>query len=161
MPVSLRRATVEDAALLAQLCQAVHEIHVAAQPDFFKPLSPDDPDLIAFYERELASDVIGYIAEVDGEPVGYMLCAVIGRHENIFSYAQSRLHIDQMSVNEAYRSQGVGKRLMDKAYELAKEHQVDTLTLSVWAFNEGAQRFYVTNGFEPAYHNMWANRKAE
>ena len=161
MSISLRRATVEDATLLAQLCQAVHEIHVAAQPDFFKPIRPDDSALIAFYEQELSSDVIGYIAEVDGEPVGYMLCAVTTRPENVFSYAQSRLHIDQMSVNEAYRSQGVGKVLMDKAYELAQQHQVDALTLSVWAFNEGAQRFYRTNGFEFAYYNMWANPKVK
>ena len=159
MSVSLRRATSADAALLAQLCQAVHEIHVAAQPDFFKPIRPDDSTLIAFYEQELSSETIGYIAEVDSEPVGYMLCAVTIRPENVFSYAQSRLHIDQMSVNAAYRSQGVGKALMDKAYELAQQHQVDALTLSVWAFNEGAQRFYATNGFEPVYHNMWANWK--
>jgi ribosomal protein S18 acetylase RimI-like enzyme len=158
MPIALRPATPDDAALLAQLSQDVHRIHVANQPDFFKPIRPDDPELIAFYENQIAT-VTCIIAEVDGEPVGYMMCQIVNRPENVFSYAQSRLHIDHMSVNEGYRSQGIGKALMDRAYELARQHQVDSLTLSVWAFNTDAQRFYVNNGFENAYQVMWAGLK--
>lgn len=154
MSISLRQAMPDDAALLAQLCQTVQAIHVAHHPDIFKPFTPDDPQLITFYENRLAAGDIGYIAEVDGEAVGAMLCQVVMRPENIFSYAQSRFHIDQMSVNKSHRGQGIGKLLMEKAFELARANQVDVVTLSVWAFNDGAQKFYADNGFENIYHTM-------
>jgi ribosomal protein S18 acetylase RimI-like enzyme len=155
MQISVRQATADDAALLAELCQAVQEIHVAAHPNIFKPLRADDPELIEFYVSRLADGNIIYIAEVDSAGVGYILCQLVTRPENVFSYGQSRLYIDQMSVNAAYRSKGVGKRLMEKAFELAREHDVQVVTLSVWAFNEQAQRFYAANGFENAHHTMW------
>jgi ribosomal protein S18 acetylase RimI-like enzyme len=155
MQISVRQATADDAALLAELCQAVHEIHVAAHPNIFKPLRADDPELIEFYVSRLADGNIIYIAEVDSMGVGYILCQLVTRPEHLFTYGQSRLNIDQMSVNAAYRSQGVGKALMEKTFELAQEHLVQAVTLSVWAFNEQAQRFYTANGFEPAYQTMW------
>lgn len=160
MQVTLRQTIADDAPLLAELCLAVHEIHVAAQPDFFKPLRPDDPQLIAFYANAITQGDIIYIAEAEGKAVGYMKCEIVMRVENVFTYAQSRLHIDQMSVNEAYRSQGIGKLLMDKAFEIAQEHGVQRVTLSVWAFNEQAQHFYTTNGFEYAYYIMWTTSSA-
>jgi ribosomal protein S18 acetylase RimI-like enzyme len=155
MQIPLRQATVEDAALLAELCQAVHEIHVAAHPNIFKPLRADDPELIEFYVGRLTEGNIIYIAEVDSVGVGYILCQLVTRPEHVFTYGQSRLYIDQMSVNAAYRGKGVGKALMEKAFELAQEYHVQAVTLSVWAFNEQAQRFYAANSFEPAYQTMW------
>ena len=121
MQIAVRQATADDAPLLAELCQAVHEIHVAAHPTIFKPLYPDDPELIAFYTNRLTDGDIIYIAEVDGVGVGYILCQLVTRPDNVFTYGQSRLNIDQMSVNEAYRGKGVGKALMQRAFELARE----------------------------------------
>jgi ribosomal protein S18 acetylase RimI-like enzyme len=44
--------------------------------------------------------------------------------------------------------------LMGRAFELARAHGVEAVALSVWAFNEQAQRFYAANGFETAYQTM-------
>ena len=149
MTTRLRRATLSDANLLANLNLAVHQVHVEAQPERYKPLESDNTALIAWFENNLVADTTYiFIAENEtGEAMGYVQAFLQDIAENIFIYGYQRLHIDQMSVNAPYRSQGIGHLLMARVIETAKTLQVDSITLGVAGFNQRAIRFYEQQGF--------------
>mmetsp|Transcript_32263 Transcript_32263/g.101277 ORF Transcript_32263/g.101277 Transcript_32263/m.101277 type:complete len:230 (-) Transcript_32263:139-828(-) len=58
-----------------------------------------------------------------------------------------RLLIRNLWVAEAFRRQGIGRRLMDAAEELAAEMHIEFLSLDVLADNEPARRLYEGLGF--------------
>lgn len=156
MQIIIRKALPADAPLLAQLNTAVQELHSAAEPERYKAPAPDEPALIATFEKHLANEKATiFIAEADGEAVGYILTIHQQTEENPYVFAQNRLLIDQMSVNASHRSKGVGHALMQKAIELGHEHKVDYLSLGVRGFNEEAIAFYKREGFEVLSLNMW------
>jgi hypothetical protein len=93
--MDIRRATLEDAELLGRLVQAVHDIHVEARPDFFKPYAFTS-ELIEDYRQWLLDQSIDcLIAEIKGETIGYALAQVVERPENPYTYAQYYLLVDQ------------------------------------------------------------------
>jgi ribosomal protein S18 acetylase RimI-like enzyme len=148
MQPTIRKAILEDAALLAHLNYSVHVIHVEQMPHRYKPTTPDSADVQADFENRLQSENnLIYIAEIEGEAVGYMNCQIRNVADNPYVLSQHFLEIDQMSVQATYRGQGIGSALLDYAVEVAREHDIDTLVLGVAGFNEGAQRLYARHGF--------------
>jgi len=153
MSVEIRQATLDDAATLARLNVAVHSIHTENRPDIFKP--PNVEELTIFMASRLNNPTcVAYIAEVDSVPVGYTINDIVRRDENPFKDAHSYIVVDNISVEPAYRSQGVGEALMERVYALAREQGINRVTLSVWAFNERAIAFYERLGFSPFQINM-------
>jgi ribosomal protein S18 acetylase RimI-like enzyme len=57
------------------------------------------------------------------------------------------MFLNALAVNEAYRGQGIGKRLLDWALRQAVSSGLERLSLHVWADNHAARRFYLSNGF--------------
>ena len=151
--VEIRQANVADAVTLARLNIAVHQIHADGRPDIFK--SPDVEELTVFMrERLLDPTYIAYIAEVDGVPVGYTINAIVRRGENPFTKPISYIVVDNISVEPAYRNQGIGEAWMERVYALAREQDIKRVSLAVWAFNERAIAFYERLGFSPFQINM-------
>ncbi|MBR3841056.1 MAG: GNAT family N-acetyltransferase [Erysipelotrichales bacterium] len=62
------------------------------------------------------------------------------------SYA-SRLRIQELWVDKAYRRNGIGHKLMDKAIEYAREHQYQRVILETQNVNYPAMCFYQKYGF--------------
>lgn len=156
MTIRLRKATLGDAPRLAHLNMHVHQVHVDAQPDVYKPMMANDPELIAWFEDNLAKETTHIIiAEDDNEPVGYVQCFLRDVPENIFVYASQVLHIDQMSVNATHRGRGIGHLLMEEVVHIAKDLDVEVITLGVVGFNQGAIRFYEKHGFTVKSLRMW------
>lgn len=155
MQLVIREANSEDATLLTALHAAVHNHHARALPQLFKATDGKDPAIIQDFVTHLADENSRlYIAEAEGEAVGYMLLQIRHIEENAYAYAHSRLHIDQMPVNESHRGKGVGHALMQKAMTLAQEWNLEYLSLGVWTFNEEAIAFYKREGFEAVSLNM-------
>ena len=156
MTILIRQATQNDLPTIARLNQTVHQLHVEKQPDRYKPLQPDSPELLAVYKQRLA-DKTNYIfvAEIDAKPVGYCHCYLRGTLENTFVYSVRDFHINEMSVDADYQGQGVGHQLMEQALAQAQDLGVDTLSLGVAAFNQRAIDFYKQHGFEVQSYRMW------
>jgi ribosomal protein S18 acetylase RimI-like enzyme len=159
----IRRATMQDAALLARLNIPIQQLHVDAMPSRFKVPQPHDPALIAFYEERLATeDWVGYVVENDADAMGYILCMIRRSPDNPFVYAETTLLVDQISVKPEYKRRGCGQMLMQAAFELAREVQAARIELNVWDFNHSAQAFYQALGFRSIHHRMqWVLGKSE
>ncbi|HEX6270740.1 MAG TPA: GNAT family N-acetyltransferase [Anaerolineales bacterium] len=111
---------------------------------------------VAFFTEMLAEASASiYIAEVHGEAVGYILCKLVERAENPFTFAMRFLLVDQLSVRPEARRQGVGRALMNQAEMLAKELAVQKIQLDSWDFNTGAHSFFESLGFQKFNFRFW------
>lgn len=155
MSLTIRQAQADDAPLLARLNISVQQLHADHFPQRFKPLQPDDPALLAFYDKLLADPTcVIYLAAWDGEAAGYVVCMVKDSAGNAFIYPAKTLLVDQLSVSEAFRRRGIGRALMERAASLARDVGADSIQLTVWTFNEEAIAFYKQLGYDVAMLKM-------
>ncbi|GEN48158.1 GNAT family N-acetyltransferase [Ligilactobacillus pobuzihii] len=61
---------------------------------------------------------------------------------------QNALEIERIYVKKEYKHQRIGTKLFQKALDLAKSQQKNTLWLGVWENNPVALKFYSKLGFE-------------
>jgi len=154
--IAIRRAASADASIIATLNKTVQELHAEAQPERYKPYKHDNLDLIQSFESRLESaNTIGFIAEDDKKPIGYILCVLREVPDNPYVYQMLDFHIDEMAVETANQGQGVGHLLLEQAFTAARELHTDAISLGVAAFNEHAIKFYQRHGFEIRSHQMW------
>jgi ribosomal protein S18 acetylase RimI-like enzyme len=145
-----------DFSLLAKLNESVQSLHQQLYPEDFKPF--DFEKVTKAFERMLSTQgTYAYLAKIGSIPIGYILCFLKTRNENEFQHAKTVLYIDQISVDEAYRNQGVAKLLVAEVTKLAKHLKIDEIQLDHWSKNEDAKRFFSANGFE--YFNSRMKKK--
>ena len=145
--MNIRKATSEDALLLSDLSRDVQSLHAQNYADIFK--LPQAADFaFSFFDEMLAdSDSNIFIAEENRETIGHILCKLIERPENPFTFAMRSLLVEHISVRPAARGQGVGTALMKEAEMLAKELAVQRIQLDSWDFNTDAHAFFERLGF--------------
>ena len=155
--MKIRQATSTDSLLLSSLCVDVQSLHAKHHPDFFK--TPHSDDFAAsFFDGMLADPAVSiFIAEENGQALGYILCKLIERPENPFTFAMRYLLVDQISVRPAAQGKGVGKMLIQRAVALALDLNLQKIQLDSWGFNTEAHAFFEKMGFEKFNHRFWKN----
>lgn len=97
------------------------------------------------YYKDLTNGKYGkcFIAYVGGNPAGYVALA-----PKDFGYRKSKyIEIENIGVDPKYRSQGIGKLLIEEAVKWAKEKHATKLWVSAYWENTRALDFYRKNGF--------------
>ncbi len=61
------------------------------------------------------------------------------------------MHVNKIAVTAAERRKGIAQKLMDKCFDFAREHNIETISLEVRESNHSAQAFYRQLGFESVY----------
>ncbi|HYW71750.1 MAG TPA: GNAT family N-acetyltransferase [Pyrinomonadaceae bacterium] len=146
--VTIRTTDIGDGKVLAQLNAFVQELHLQHRSDHFKETSV--PDLEAWYESLLETPTTkAWIAEVNGQPVGYVLALCRDLRENPFTRARTWLEVDQLAVDPNYRRQGVGRELVRKVIAYAQETGFAGIEASSWSFNQEAHQLFGQLGFVP------------
>ena len=153
--MNIRKATMKDSLLLSTLCMNVQQLHTQNHPDLFK--MPQSPDFaVPFFEEMLLDDTkYIYIAEENGQALGYIFFKVVERDENPFLFARRYLLIDQISVRPKAQGQGVGKTLMQQVEVVASELGIPHIELGSWGFNTNAQGFFKKMGYSKRYFEFW------
>jgi ribosomal protein S18 acetylase RimI-like enzyme len=102
-------------------------------------------DLFTVFTRGIQSNNDKYIcAEVDNRVIGF--CAV--SIANNFWQEGYIAYIYAMIVDEAYRSNGIGKSLLEEAFTIAKLNNCKKIELDSGFPREKAHKFYEKIGFE-------------
>ena len=104
---------------------------------------------------------------VDGmskHPAGFILFAIL-KEEIVglatcfinFSTFKAKpfLNIHDIIVDQAYRGSGIGRKLMEKCVDIAKERTYCKVTLEVRSDNYPAQMLYKSLGFKDSVPNMY------
>ena len=131
MPVTIRKAMKEDCEKMMELIQelAVYE---------------KEPDAVTvsfdhFVESGFGVNPVwfGYVAEVDGQVEGFVLCYI-----RYSTWKGQRLYLEDFLVSEKMRGKGIGKLLFDTLIEECKEKKYSGLVWQVLDWNEPAINFY-------------------
>ena len=147
MPI-LRPALLDDTAALAELGRSSF---CAAFEHLYRP-----NDLRAFLERvyseetvaqEIADPTIVHcLAEENGALAGFVKMRAPSWYAEDTDAADP-IALGQLYTDPARTGQGIGAMLMNWALDHAQDRGHDSIQLSVWSENLGAQRFYRRYGF--------------
>ena len=148
MELVIREAVSDDAEEMAVLNSYVHTLHVDAEPDVYRPI---DPAVVTERMREelTSGSVRAWLALDDrSRPVGMVRAREVTRDATMYGHARHFVEVDELSVAPAARRTGAGRQLMAAAEGWAGQLGVE-VRLSCRSFNDGAQRFYASLGYEP------------
>jgi len=155
--MKMRQAISADNVLLSSMNVDVQRLHAESHPDIFK-MPQNDDFAVAFFDEMLANQQTWiFIAEEGEQALGYVMCKLIERAENPFTFEMRYLSVDQISVRAEARGKGVGTALIQRAKELAVELHVPQIQLGSWAFNTKAHSFFERMGFVKFNHRFWQN----
>ncbi len=149
--ITLRPAVAADAAPLAALAR---QSFIDAFAHFYRPEDLDafldEWKVPAVYAQAIADpDTAIHLAEVGGELAAYALVKrgyVMDDHPH--PRPQRPVFLSQLYCAGHMTGHGLGRQLMDWVLAQARAWQADSLSLSVYSENPGAQRFYQRYGFE-------------
>lgn len=144
--MNIRRAVAEDLEMVDLLLSQVLEIHASIRPDIFIPGTRKytDEELLELFKDDTRPV---FVAEKDGEFLGYCFCEIQERKGVTNMKDMKTLYIDDLCVNESRRGLHVGKALYDYVLSYAKEIGCHNVTLHVWEGNDSARAFYDKMGF--------------
>lgn len=145
--VLIRAARAEDVAVVLELYAEVDELHRAAHPDLYgSPIPVRDA---AGFEKEMAEPHVGVLVAqtASGDVVGFAQLFELQTPEGRPLRPRRYCLMDALGVAAAHRRQGVGKALMQAAEEWAKARGLESIEVTVWAFNDSARRAYEQQGF--------------
>ena len=145
--MTIRRARVGDIPRLSDLLSQVLDVHHNGRPDIFKPnavkyLPEELEEIIADDTRPI------FVAETDGEVVGYAFCIIIQHIDNNILTDIKTLYVDDLCIDENCRGKGVGKALYKYVESYARDEGFYNVTLNVWALNDNARGFYENLGLK-------------
>lgn len=84
----------------------------------------------------------GFLVAEDGDVVGYVVADVVD------SRGRDLGHIKDLAVREHRRGEGIGTRLLTRAFAVLGSEGVDSVKLEVRESNESARSLYRAHGFE-------------
>lgn len=152
--IEIRSLTADDALDdLISLSREFFEEYASHHEDFFSIDVLRDEQIVNYFSRLLAgvaADVI--IAVADGRIVGYVTVYV--REQPDYWNVKRVGDISGLMVQPAYRGQGIGRLLMDRAREFFERQGVRYFTVYTAVENRGAIEFYERCGLRPLYTTL-------
>lgn len=155
MTVDIRVATRDDAATISMLNADVQQVHADALPWRFKQPGPD-----TFTPQHAAAHMsrpgyVTFLAQVDGEPAGYVSAEVARHPETTRHHAHAVMYVHHITVRPHLRQHGVGRALLDAVKHHGEGLGITLMALDAWAFNEKALRFFQRYGLVPYNVRLW------
>lgn len=146
----IRFANSKDAETLARIAWKsffdAFADHPKNAPEDMKSYMDEAFSEAAIAEDLAVKDTVYFVAELAGKMVGYAKLKQNSREECVSGERPIEL-CRLYSLNE-YIGKGIGKSLMLKCLDFAKESENDVMWLGVWEFNFRAQEFYKKFGFK-------------
>lgn len=144
--MNIKITETADPLLLCRLNQEIQNLHAAMYPHIFKKF---DENSIELAMRNIVSMPQSkcHIATLGSQIAGYMITIIREYPETAFTYGRKSLYIDQIAVLQSFRQKGVGKALLDYAYNMALYSGLRRIELDHWSNNTAAAKFFRKNGF--------------
>ena len=149
--MEIKKATTDDANILAELCSEIQAIHTGLKPHIFR--TPSHQELVDLFKERISDpDYTAFLAFDMDEPVGYTVLHLIRKPGNVLAYERKILEIDHIHIVEKCRRRGFCKKLFAKALEVARSLEIKDIQLGVWAQNGRAVAAFNALGFK----QQWA-----
>lgn len=144
MDIKIRRAVKEDCLSLLELVKELAEYERAPKE---VTVSPEH-----FIESGFGKNPVwwAFVAEVDNMIKGFALYYI-----RYSTWKGQTLYLEDIIVTQKMRGFGLGKFLMDRLIEEAKERGFNRITWQVLEWNEPAMNFY--KKYNATFDNEWVN----
>ena len=144
----LRFAQKTDIPAIIALLRQVGQIHYEIRPDIFRSGAQKyDESALEVLLADSSRPI--FIAEEDGQVLGYCFCILEEvRNDPVLTDSRT-LYIDDLCVDANCRGQHVGRQLYDHACAYARLQKCQSVTLNVWCGNDSAMAFYQKRGMTP------------
>ncbi|MEZ4820807.1 MAG: GNAT family N-acetyltransferase [Bdellovibrionota bacterium] len=144
----MQKCTVEDAEQLSQISELTFRQAFAAQNT---PENMDDYVDKAFHVAQLQNELKHphaqfFCMRAQDRMIAYLKINVESAQTEFQS--SDALEIERVYVLATHQGQGLGKVLMDKAFQIARQQERTYVWLGVWDRNPKAIAFYKHLGFE-------------
>lgn len=145
MDITIRKAGLNDWEIVQKLNNEVFEHDKEYDRYLDMQWSFSEAGIAHYKEAVSAPDFCTFIA-FDGDiPVGH----IVGSPNKISFRAVKTAEIRELGVSPAYRSKGIGSRLVDALREWCKGQGYQTLLVNAYCANEQAIAFYKKLGLVP------------
>ena len=128
----IRRLQAGDASKVGNICADITQTPVAQ--DFVQMLT----------EQPLKKEDLSFVAEVDGQVIGYMISTIMS---GIFGIKRSAW-ISTMGVAPAHMGQGIGEKLAEETFRVAKSAGLQDIYTSVQWDSPDLLSYFQTMGFD-------------
>lgn len=144
MQVQIRKATKVDAAAMMAL---IKELAIYEKAENEVTVSMEHFIDAGFGENPIWK---AYVAEVETIIVGMALL-----YERYSTWKGRKLYLEDIVVKQEYRGKEIGKKLLEKCLQHAKDQGFFSLCWQVLDWNEPAINFY--KKFDARFDNSWWN----
>ena len=142
--IEIIKPKVENQVEINNLAKQVHKLHVNWNPDMFLDVEQVIP--IERLKKLLETESI-YIAKIENKIVGYIIID-IKEQDNGFIRYRKILSIDTLCIDEKFRGQGIGTKMLEFAKRLGKEKNCTDMHLTVNPNNKNAIKVYENFGMK-------------
>ena len=145
-----RKAKEEDLSTIQDLCNTLGEQSYSFDKDLSTTWASHEEGIKYYKERLSGEKGICFVAEKDGEIVGFASCTI--HHPDGWRLVK-RIEVDNLFIREHHRGEGIGKLLIDEIKTWGKEIDIQRVFLTAFSQNEKAIKFYKREGFH-AYETI-------
>ncbi|WP_433943775.1 GNAT family N-acetyltransferase [Paenibacillus sp. SN-8-1] len=147
MTINIKKCTLEDA-------HKLQEISYETFNETFKHQnSPENMNAYlqrAFNLEQLEKELSNmssqfFFVYLNNEVAGYL--KINTHHAQSEEMGDESLEIERIYIKNKFQKHGLGKYLLNKAVEIAREHNKKKIWLGVWEENKNAIAFYKKTGF--------------
>lgn len=143
--VTIRKASPADWQIVQQLNANMYP-HQAQFDPYLDMEEPFTKDSVESYKDDVSSpEKCCLIAEVKGKPVGCLLGSKLKLVFRTITVGE----INYMSVNEEYRSQGIGSKLVDGFRAWCRKNGLKLMSATAYYHNTATVKFYQKHGLKP------------
>jgi len=157
-PIQIRRADVKDLPILAKFGLALAQLHATFDERRFVVPEDGEVSFMRFFEAELArEDAVLLVAEIAATPVGYAFVRIEAASLEDLRGIGAWLH--DIYVAPDVRARGVGRRLVEAAFDAARSLGSKSLMLGVSPRNASGRALFDRMGFRATMVEMRAELK--
>ena len=156
--MNLRTATEHDLASVAELALRIQRMHVQALPEVYRDIPVET--IRDFLSPSLRSEGhVLLVAESGSSVVGFVVAIVREPPASPIFRPERSLYLLGIAVSPDCRRSGVGRALVKRVFEVARERGCARVDLEVGVFNATARSFFRSQGFDPALERMSATTR--
>jgi ribosomal protein S18 acetylase RimI-like enzyme len=146
--VSIRKATLADLPKLQQLSAALIRSDAQYDRDLIEQWSLGVDGKKYLTKRIQGRKGVCLVAEIEGKIVGYATGGLLSIQK---WRPVKRSELDNLYIDDACRSRGIGAKLVEAFIKWSKEKKMDRVMLYAEAQNDRGISFYKRNGLNPLH----------